>query len=294
MNGILTLTHNCFQLTRRAIESFQKQDIPVTIRAIDNGSTDGVKEWLEEFHFLLHAEPDNAGVSAGWNKGIEWFFQNGFRNVLVIGNDTWIPPYFYRELLSYNLPFITGVAVGSMEQVQPSPNKCPLDPHPDFSAFVMSFEIWQRVGWFDTRMKHYASDCDWHVRAFRKGYDLYKASCEFYHERSSTLKHATEKDAEEIQTQANRDRNVFHALYGCLPGDSQYEAIFRQSRDASKVQSPESHDNTSGTGTAPASHTSRDLAEVYFQSRDGLYRVSSKPDPERIDEPVALKPEDRS
>ena len=230
MNGILTLTRNNLALTQRAVHSFLRQDVnpePV-IRIIDNGSTDGTRNWAWLYQWLLIANEGNLGVSRGWNEGLNWFFKNGFDRVLVIGNDTWIPEYFYRELMSYNLPFVTGVAVGSMEQVQPKPSKCPLDPHPDFSAFMITRQCWNELAPFNEAMKHYASDCDFHIRAHRKGIRLWKASVEFYHERSSTIRNATPEEAAELTGQANKDRAVLQKLYGCLPGTREYELIFEQ------------------------------------------------------------------
>jgi len=248
VNGILTLTHNNLKLTQNCIHSALRQDIPAVVKAIDNGSTDSSAAWLDAYGLLLDASPDNAGVSAGWNRGLNAFFERGADSVLVIGNDTWIPPYFYRELLSYDLPFITGVAVGDMAQVQPKPTKWPLDPHPDFSAFCIRKRIWQEIGQFDERMKHYASDCDWHIRAHRKSYQLWKASCEFFHERSSTLRNASPEEAQQIQEQANKDRAMFRSLYNCLPGEAAYEEIFRQSPATPRVPSPVSSDTPSETG----------------------------------------------
>lgn len=227
MNGILTLTHNCLVLTQKAIHSFIRQDIPVVVRAIDNGSTDASKQWLESYGWLLFADLFNTGVSAGWNRGIQWFFDHGAESVLVCGNDVWLPHYFYRELLSYDLPFVTGVAVDNMDQIQTVPSKQPLDLHPDFSAFCIRRSAWEAVGCFEETMKHYASDCSWHIRAHRSGLTLYKASCEFYHERSSTLRLASEKERQEIQSQANQDRAVFYQRYGCLPGTPEYYALFQ-------------------------------------------------------------------
>lgn len=245
MNGILTLTRNNLKLTQNAIHSFLRQDIPAVVRVIDNASTDGVKQWVEAYGWLLYGAAENEGVSAGWNRGLKWFFERNFDSVLVMGNDTWIPPYFLRELLSYGQPFITGVAVDNMEQIQKQPSKCPLDPHPDFSAFCIRRDIWQQVGMFDESMKHYASDCDWHIRAHQKGYDLWKASCEFYHERSSTLRNASEQERQEIQEQANKDRAVFRAIYNCLPGEPAYEAIFSQTPTSQTVPALSERDSTS-------------------------------------------------
>lgn len=248
MTGILTLTRNNIALTQRAIHSFLRQDVPATVKVIDNGSSDGVKEWVENYGWLLFSDFQNTGVSAGWNRGLQWFFDRNFEAVLVCGNDVWLPSYFLRELLSYNLPFVTGVAVDNMEQIQKSPNKCPLDPHPDFSAFLVRRECWKAVGCFEETMKHYAQDCSWHIRAHRLGIPLWKASCEFFHERSSTLRNASEQERQEIIEQANKDRAVFRSLYGCLPGTAEYEAIFVQNPTSQRDHALSRHDSTARTG----------------------------------------------
>jgi GT2 family glycosyltransferase len=153
--------------------------------------------------------------------------------VLVVGNDTVLPPWFYRELLSYDVPFVTGVAVDDMRMIETPPTqRMPLTENPDFSAFLIRKECWKQVGPFDERMKLYASDCDFHVRAHRLGVPLYKACVPYYHERSSTLKNAPAGEQQEIHIQANMDRQVFRQIYGCIPGQPAgiRSALFAQSR----------------------------------------------------------------
>jgi GT2 family glycosyltransferase len=226
MNGILTLTRNNLALTQRAIHSFLRQNIPTKVGVIDNYSTDGTREWLRAYGWLIWAEVENTGVSAGWNRGLEWFFSHGADNVLVCGNDTWLPESFYRTLLSCNLPFVTGVAVDNMEQANQKPEIYPLEPRPDFSAFCIRRETWEKLGPFDERFKHYSSDQDYHLRAHRLGIHLYKAAIPFYHERSSTLRNAPPEEAREIQEQANRDREELKKKWGCTAGGPDYEALF--------------------------------------------------------------------
>lgn len=237
MNAVLTLTRNNLALTKRTIASILSQDIPTIMCAIDNGSTDGSREWLDEDDYLLGASSVNEGVSSGWNRGLGNIFSAALaghhnmpveEHVLVIGNDTVLPPWFYRELLSYDQPFVTGIAVDSMDVIKSLPAKCPLDPHPDFSAFLIRRDCWEKVGPFDERMKLYASDCDFHVRAHRLGIPLSKANLPFYHERSSTLNLASPEERAVIESQANADREVFRSLYGCLPGTAEYENLFRK------------------------------------------------------------------
>lgn len=229
MNPVLILTRNNLALTKRTVASVGTQDIGTLIVFVDNGSTDGTSDWIkaEDHHRSVYSiNSENEGVSRGWNFGIERMFRSGVSHILVIGNDTVLPPWFYRELLSYDQPFVTGIAVDSMDAIRELPAKCPLDPHPDFSAFLIRRDCWEKVGPFDERMKLYASDCDFHVRAHRLGIPLSKANVPFYHERSSTLNLATPEERALIETQANADRAVFRSLYGCLPGTAEYEALF--------------------------------------------------------------------
>lgn len=227
INPVLILTHNCLELTKRCVESVQKQDIETEIWVFDNGSTDGTKQWISD-HFISHTHVErNAGVSFGWNYHLGYLLspQSRRSHVLVLNNDTEIPPYFYRKLLSYDLPFVTGISVDE-------PNDHPdawMQPaeHPDFSAFLIRRDAWEKVGPFDERMVMYAQDCDWHVRAHRAGIRLLNAGVPFHHERSSTLRHANSEDREKINKQADADRRVFKEKYGCFPWEPAYAELFK-------------------------------------------------------------------
>jgi len=228
MHPVLLLTHNNLDLTKRCVESIRSQDLKTTIEIIDNGSTDGTPEWLSEQGINNSKLGSNYGVSVGWNQGLRYFFELPHHedHVLVVNNDTILPPWFYRELLARHVEFVTGVSVGSMEQIAAPPALCPLVPSPDFSAFLMRREAWQRVGLFDERMKLYASDNDWHVRAHRAGVPLWNAGVPFYHQRSSTLNRAPHGQRRQIQLQADADREVFRQIYGVYPWEPGYADLF--------------------------------------------------------------------
>lgn len=230
-NPVLTLSHNNLALTQRCIDSVKAQDIETDMMVIDNNSTDGTWPFLMAQGFgrdgLSFAYPTNRGVSVGWNDGLHILFARGAEHVLVVGNDTWLPPSFYRTLLSCEVPFVTGVAVDSMEQANQPAMIHPLEPHPDFSAFLIRRSCWETVGSFDERMKLYSSDQDYHLRAHQMGIDLWKAAVPYYHERSSTLRLATQSEQEELYAQAHSDREFFQTKHGVVPGSEAYESIFR-------------------------------------------------------------------
>jgi GT2 family glycosyltransferase len=227
VNPVLILTRNNLELTKRCIESVLRQDIgEIRLNVYDNASTDGTFQWLKDQHIAAMAYPTNAGVSRGWNQGIDHLMFWGGR-VLVIGNDTVLPAWFYRTLLRADAPFVTGVAVDKMEQIQhPEPSQLFFDNHPDFSAFLIRREAWEAIGLFDENMKLYSSDQDYHIRGHRKGVRMVKANVPFYHERSSTLRLASPEEAQAIQTQANMDRAELRRKWGVPAGGPEYEALF--------------------------------------------------------------------
>lgn len=229
MNHALTLTHNGLHLTQRCIESVKAQDIPTDTMVIDNDSKDGTWKFVVGMGIgkgLSLAYPQNRGVSVGWNDGLHILFSRGAEHVLVIGNDTWLPPSFYRALLSCEVPFVTGVAVDSMAQANQPAEVFPLEPHPDFSAFLIRKECWEKVGTFDERMVLYCSDQDYHLRAHKMGVQLWKAAVPYYHERSSTIRLAGKEEQNELHLQAAKDRLFFKEKHGVTPGSPEYNALF--------------------------------------------------------------------
>lgn len=233
MNPVLILTKNNLEMNKRCVASAIAQDIPTQIFVYDNLSTDGTAAWV-----ATHPQIDDLsvkvdlGVSEGWNHGLNIIFESHLRecvnadHALVINSDTILPPWFYSTLLSYSEPFITGVSVGSMDEIALPPPRKKLVPSPDFSAFLMRKECWERVTEFDGDMVLYASDLDYHIRAHRAGIRLMNAGVPFYHERSSTLNNASAQEKINIQRQADADRKILKRKWGCNAWDDSYAAMF--------------------------------------------------------------------
>ena len=227
-NPVLILTHNCLALTKKCVESVRAQDISTVIHIIDNDSTDGTWEWVENENFAAHClYRPQIGVSAGWNHGLTDAFLY-FEHVLVLNNDTILPPWFYRSLLAYNEPFVTGASVREMDSIsEPQPRK-ELAPCPDFSAFLIRREAWEKIGPFDENFVHYCGDMDYHIRAHRVGIRLWNSGVHFYHERSSTLKNAMPEERRAIQIQADSDRAIFKQKWRVGANDPAYANLFSE------------------------------------------------------------------
>lgn len=231
MNPVLILTKNNLEMNKRCVASALAQDISTSVFVYDNVSTDGTAEWLNlQIRPVTDlSEGIDLGVSEGWNLSLNELFARGEPHVLVINSDTVLPQWFYSTLLSYDGPMITGVSVGTMEEIATPPPRKELVPHPDFSAYLIRKECWDSVGEFDGNMVLYVQDLDYHIRAHRLGLRLMNAGVPFLHIRSSTLNNASPQEKQEIRDRADQDRAIFQKKWkvAALGGDS-YAAMFSE------------------------------------------------------------------
>jgi GT2 family glycosyltransferase len=229
VNPVLILTRNNLHLTKRCVESVRHQDIETAVWCYDNGSTDGTREFLDEQTangLRWNGSAKNKGVTYGWNYSLAeiWKWAD---YCLVIGNDTVLPSWMFSELLSYDVPFVTGLEVNWLAGIKKKQERRKLTPNPDFSCFLIRQSVWDVLGPLDDSMVSWASDCDYHVRGHKAGVGMYKAFCPYYHERSSTLNLAPPEERKALEEQANKDRAMFKAKWGCEPGTPEYAELFK-------------------------------------------------------------------
>ena len=235
VNPVLILSYNGLPMLKKCVESVRKQDIETRIYITDNGSTDGSEEWafdeLARFHIhSLRPCKQNFGVSKGWNLELTALFAEQKDHVLVLNQDLILPSYFYRELLAFDVPFVTGFPVHTEFEISPLAAKpqIGLSPYPCFSAFLIRRSCWEKVGPFDEQFFAWAGDCDYHVRGHRLGVGMFKSGIPFYHEAGSTMRNAPQEEKEWFADRANKDREVFREKYGCVPGEEPaYTKLFQ-------------------------------------------------------------------
>jgi GT2 family glycosyltransferase len=229
-NPCLILTHNNLGLTKKCVDSLMRQDTDCWVHVVDNDSTDGTWEWIKGATTAPVQFKPQIGVSAGWNVGLKFLFEcEDAEHVLCVNSDTVLPRWFYSSLLSYDGPFISGVSVDNMDVIASHEPRKELAPCPDFSAWLMRRECWDKVGKFDENQVLYCSDLDYHIRAHRAGVRLMNAGVPFYHQRSSTLNNANPKEKRAIQMQADADRLVFYEKYCFHTWSPEYAAQFDES-----------------------------------------------------------------
>lgn len=256
MSPVIMLTLNNLALTRKAVASVLAQDIPVELLVIDNGSTDGTVEWLHSAKGLSAVFPSPAfSVAAAWNFGLRHFFRGGADYVFVLNNDIQLRPDTYRHLVMDGGGFVTAVGTDDPEKIKPVtfivthtfqegrpayskpmgagyplPDPLRKRNHPDFSAFVIRREVYEKVGPFNEAfLGGYCEDSDYHCRLHAAGITAYCLDLPFLHWGAQTVKSANPADQKRIQIQADKNRALFHQMYGFGVGSKEYYSYFSSS-----------------------------------------------------------------
>lgn len=103
-----------------AIESLQKQSQPVQIIVVENGSTDGSKEFVEEHYpgVILLPFPKNLGFAGGVNQGIKYAIEHYANYVALFNNDAVAHKDWLRHLLeSLEKHPNAGIATGKFASI---------------------------------------------------------------------------------------------------------------------------------------------------------------------------------
>lgn len=105
MNTIaaVVVTYNRLQLLKDCIESLRQQTRKLdVIMVINNSSTDGTGEWLNDQNDLQIIHQDNGGGAAGFYRGMKEAYEKGFDWIWVMDDDVEPGPTCLVEMLSSN------------------------------------------------------------------------------------------------------------------------------------------------------------------------------------------------
>jgi GT2 family glycosyltransferase len=218
--SVVLLNWNGLKDTEDCVESLLKSSVPVSIYVVDNCSANKEAEILQtKFQEIkVLAQKENLGFCEGNNVGIQQAINDGAEYVMILNNDTLVPPDTI-EILVKEFNFIKGVGALSpviMEhpatnniwfakakwdtgraQFSLNPEKKTYedvkDKQPWYSEFACgcclftSTNILKKIGLLDERYFAYYDEADWCKRAERKEYKSYTtAKTIIYHKVSQS------------------------------------------------------------------------------------------------------------
>jgi GT2 family glycosyltransferase len=96
MLSICTLTWDQIALTKKFVESVKKHtDVRYELIMVDNGSSDGTREYIKQTADQYHFFPDNTGFAHGFNKAMSLASGD---YIALCNNDTEVPAKWFPKL----------------------------------------------------------------------------------------------------------------------------------------------------------------------------------------------------
>lgn len=251
---IILLARNTLGYTRECLKTLLAQTVPVDILVVDNASTDGTSKYLisqaaQHPNVYRITTRQVESVAKLWNVALNWGWERGHQEALVVNSDTELLPATYEKLVGplhhWKRGMLTAVGVDRQPQYAEVPA---VRLHPDYSCFMISQWAHKRVPFDECYEGAYFEDCDHHVRMYRAGIWAGSLNLEFRHHSSGTLKLADPVETQRIQQHYHRNKQRFHEQYGTMPGTKGYERLFLPAReeaaagDAKEPQQPDTED----------------------------------------------------
>lgn len=254
MNGLIVLLcRNTLSLSLRCLYTLLRQSAPVDILIVDNASTDSTPAYMasqqaRHANIYRFTYPEPVGVARAWNEALRWGWGRGYNEALVVNADTELLPETYERLAAYLWANKAGVVTGveELESASYPGDEITPRPHPAYSCYMIARWAHRQVPFDELYDGAYFEDEDHHVRLFRAGIWAGSINLGFLHRRSSTLKHADEREQARISRHYQLNKQRFVAQYGCAPGTKAYERLFLPAHgkadvagDAEQLQQPD-------------------------------------------------------
>ncbi len=221
-------------LAKQAIRSSLNQDIPCNVILISNACTDGTDQWAATKPIATISLPNQLSLAACWNMGLKAAWKSGSERALVINSDSVIRSDTVSILCAHGGEFVTAVAVDLPEQLG-DPGDRTMESlyaternHPVFSCWMIRKSVTDRGLWFDEDCwPAYTEDSRFHVKCHRAGVRCTCVDLPFLHIGEVTLRNSDPGESARIRRGADKNRETFRKMYGCLPGGPGYEDLFR-------------------------------------------------------------------
>lgn len=193
------VTFNRLELLQKTIKSIREQSVPVdSIIVVNNGSTDGTLEWLENQSDLVIITQSNLGCSGGQHTGLKYAFDKGYDWFWIMDDDVVAEndcleklitadcdcdikaplrysregSVFFNDAISYNLtnPFKSFWA----EIISEKHLKSEIVPAVGitFEGPLIHRNVIEKIGLPDKNFFIYADDTEYFIRADRAGFRI--------------------------------------------------------------------------------------------------------------------------
>lgn len=219
---VLILSYNGKHLLDDSISSYLANDYPsCEVVVIDNGSTDGTKEWVAQNFpkvVVLRTEK-NFGYSGGFNFGLDYAFNRKLADyVLITNNDVKADSKVISELVKVAetdpmIGFVTGKVyyfdkpdtlqtvgkgddpirwngehIGNREIDNGQYDQIAERIFADDIFALVSCKLYANTGGYDTTFRFQAEEYDWQARAKKPGYKIfYTPYAKIWHKESVTI-----------------------------------------------------------------------------------------------------------
>ncbi len=219
---VLILSYNGKHLLEESISSYLTNDYPnFEVVVIDNGSTDGTMEWVKMNYpdVYVHRTEKNLRYSGGLNFGMQYAFDEKKADfALITNNDVKADKglisalvetalsddkiafsigkvYYYDEPnvlqtvgKKYHPVLWNGGHIGNRETDMGQYDRIEERYWCDDIYWLVSREIWEKTGGYDTEFAFQGEDFDWQVRAKQLGYKImYTPEAKLWHKESMTI-----------------------------------------------------------------------------------------------------------
>ena len=219
---VLILSYNGKALLQDSISSYLENDYNrFKVVVIDNGSTDGTKEWVNLHYpevYVLRTEK-NLKYSGGLNFGMKYAFgEHNADYVLITNNDVKADSKIVSSLVEVavtdpKIGFVIGKVyyydqpdtfqtvgkgldpvwwntghIGQKEKDQGQYNTIEERAFCDDIYWLVNKELYLKTGGYDTEFAFQGEDFDWQVRAKQAGYRImYTPKAKLWHKESMTI-----------------------------------------------------------------------------------------------------------
>ena len=98
--AIAIVTYNRIEMLRECLAAVRQQTVPAEeVIVVDNGSTDGTREWLGSVSGITVFRQENLGASGGFSRAMKEGYRGGHDWILCIDDDVMLCPNTLEELI---------------------------------------------------------------------------------------------------------------------------------------------------------------------------------------------------